>query len=190
MYFGCVVNQQSKCLGVLIIGRTSNSICEQCGKQFYKRPTQKANSANDFCSMLCYGKWKIKTKNCVLCGKEFHPHRREQRFCSVSCAASRPRQEKWNGAGKSKVRKLLGTLSELGWDGSCMICGCAYLATIDLHRIVNGKHGGIYAIDNLCALCPNHHAEVHRLKYQLIRIDSFVFAIANPRQAKARVTPS
>ena len=55
--------------------------------------------------------------------------------------------------------------------------GCNYSNTIDLHRIVNGKDGGEYTLDNICAICPNHHQEVHRLKFKIKFIDKFVLEL-------------
>ena len=45
---------------------------------------------------------------------------------------------------------------------SCMVEGCSYNTTYDVHRFVHGKHGGEYVIGNMFAICPNHHAEIHR----------------------------
>lgn len=50
----------------------------------------------------------------------------------------------------------------LGWDGSCMVIGCEYDKTTDVHRFVHGLDGGEYTPENSFAVCPNHHAEEHR----------------------------
>jgi len=44
----------------------------------------------------------------------------------------------------------------------CMVSGCNYNKTYDIHRLVAGKQGGRYEIGNMFALCPNHHAEATR----------------------------
>ena len=45
---------------------------------------------------------------------------------------------------------------------NCMVAGCEYSRTFDVHRLIPGKDGGQYAIGNMFAICPKHHAEVHR----------------------------
>lgn len=144
--------------------RTPNTICEQCSAPFYKRPGQKDIARHHFCSTSCYAKWKIKYKKCELCGNKFHPKRRDQRFCSPKCAASRPRSLKWNGAGKSKTKTLLGILKDsTPWDGhGCMIENCGYARVLVIHRHIRGANGGKYVVGNMFAICPNHHAEIHR----------------------------
>lgn len=39
---------------------------------------------------------------------------------------------------------------------------CSYDLTIDVHHIIEKKNGGTDDLDNLCILCPNCHALVHR----------------------------
>ena len=43
-----------------------------------------------------------------------------------------------------------------------MVKSCSYNRTHDIHRLIPGKDGGEYILGNMFALCPNHHAEVHR----------------------------
>ncbi len=65
----------------------------------------------------------------------------------------------------------------LGWNQECMIENCVYNKVIDMHRIIPGKKGGKYAINNVAIICPNHHAEVHRLKKKIIKIKEFEFKL-------------
>ena len=44
---------------------------------------------------------------------------------------------------------------------SCQRCGWNK-SYCDLHRIVNGKDGGLYTLDNVEILCPNCHRIEHR----------------------------
>ena len=51
----------------------------------------------------------------------------------------------------------------------CHRCGWD-LATNDVHRIVAGKDGGKYEVDNCITLCPNCHRLAHlgaKKKYRL-----------------------
>lgn len=41
----------------------------------------------------------------------------------------------------------------------CFVCG--YRNFVDIHHIHHKAHGGTDRIDNLIALCPNHHKEWH-----------------------------
>ena len=43
-----------------------------------------------------------------------------------------------------------------------MVKGCTYSRTYDVHRLIPGCKGGKYEIGNMFAICPNHHAEIHR----------------------------
>ncbi len=57
-----------------------------------------------------------------------------------------------------------------------MIQGCEYRRTLDIHRLKPGKDGGKYEIGNAFALCPNHHAEVHRGLVVLVKVSDFEVA--------------
>lgn len=143
--------------------RTPNASCTRCGIEFYKRPSA-TRKLGDFCSKVCYAYWREESnyKTCPICSKEFHSKRREQIYCSLKCATSRPRSEKWNGRGKNFKRNIKDKLFVDGWNGECMVKGCHYKTTHDVHRLIPGRSGGKYEPENSFALCPNHHAEVHR----------------------------
>lgn len=155
------------------MGRTFNAICEFCGGGCYKR-SKDLKKKFVFCSTPCYSSWRKKINNkykiCPICNNKFHFEKREQKFCSVKCAASRPRSQKWNGRGKNFKYKLKELLLEKGWDGSCMVLNCSYNRTTDIHRLIPGKEGGEYTLENIFALCPNHHAEEHRKIIKLKKI--------------------
>ena len=52
-----------------------------------------------------------------------------------------------------------------------MIEGCEYNKTYDIHRLIKGKDGGKYEVGNMFAICPNHHAEIHRGLIEVEKID-------------------
>ncbi len=54
-----------------------------------------------------------------------------------------------------------------------MVLGCNYNKCYDIHRLIEGKDGGLYEIGNMFAICPNHHAEVHRGLIKLIKINNY-----------------
>jgi len=152
------------------MGRTVNTKCKICGKFFYKRPSHKEKYSDHHCSLKCRAKDQIKDKKrtCKKCGEIFEYKRTEQQFCSVRCAASRPRKERKNNNGKNRPQTLLNLLKEDGWNGKCMVNTCNYELLLDIHRIIHGKDGGQYTRNNIVAICPNHHAEIHRLNKKLI----------------------
>ena len=142
-----------------------NSICDNCEKSFHKKPCQKNTSKNNFCSRKCYSLWRIKknTVECLVCNRKFHRIKKEQRFCSYKCSASRPRHLRVrNRIGPGDKRSLYDRFYSIGWDGKCMVSGCDYDITLDIHRLIPGKDGGKYTLENSFIICPNHHAEIHR----------------------------
>jgi hypothetical protein len=61
-----------------------------------------------------------------------------------------------------------------------MVDGCSYARTVDLHRLVPGRDGGEYVVGNMVAICPNHHAEVHR-RLVVLRQSSSITVVAEDR---------
>lgn len=55
-----------------------------------------------------------------------------------------------------------------------MIDGCNYNKCYDLHRI---KEGGEYIVGNAFAICPNHHAEIHRNIIQVEKVNDYTLII-------------
>jgi hypothetical protein len=143
-----------------------NVICSTCGKPFHKKASALNLSDNHFCSKSCYYTFKTKPGvACICCGKLFQSCRSSNRCCSKSCATKMSRKAwstKSNGIPKGKYRSKLSILQEKFVICSCMIQGCEYNKTFDVHRLINGKDGGLYEIGNMFAICPNHHAEIHR----------------------------
>jgi len=69
--------------------------CVSCGKILNRRPFQikKAKTRQQYCSVICYGKWNARTTSevpCTQCGKPTSKHKwRRERFkylfCSHAC---------------------------------------------------------------------------------------------------------
>ena len=72
------------------------------------------------------------------------------------------------GGRRNQVECRLAKLEKHFGFRSCMVEGCGYDKTYDVHRLVRGKDGGKYDVGNMFAICPNHHAEEHR---GLIRLE-------------------
>lgn len=147
------------------MGRTPNTICKTCDEPCYKRPNDLKKYKNHYCTKECYFKDKrMPTKICEYCGQSFQPSHRRLKFCSRLCAQTgRNRvRRKHKYSGKNKGERFLNELLATFNFTSCMVQKCAYNKTYDLHRLIPGKVGGKYKIGNAFAICPNHHAEIHR----------------------------
>ncbi len=146
--------------------RKPNAICMKCGAEFYRRPSQAAKYNKAFCSMKCFGASKVNPDTpCEGCKKPFHGKRKEQRFCSAACASKRPRPRTGKYAGtniRNPTSHNLAKLHSRFEFSTCMVEGCTYARTFDVHRLIPGVAGGKYEVGNMFALCPNHHAEIHR----------------------------
>ncbi len=70
-----------------------------------------------------------------------------------------------------KNRKRKRFSKKPSWKNSypCWICGWNQ-ATCDQHRLVAGKDGGIYSIDNVVSLCPNCHRVVTDKPLEIFRM--------------------
>jgi len=148
--------------------RHPNTKCSICEKPVYRRPNELLRLKNVYCCRKCQGaprKATLKSKICPQCKKEFtHPSYQPRTYCSLSCSslARRGRHHKHNkGYLPRNVDRLLHLLEEAKTT-HCMIEGCLYENTLDVHRLITGKKGGKYKKGNMFALCPNHHAELHR----------------------------
>jgi len=145
------------------MGRTPNETCEQCGKEYYRRPIQRRTLKHAYCSRECYAKGKTNPPvPCVTCGEPFHKKRREQKYCSPECVANRPRATRVKGSVRNSAHARRVLLEETFGTKVCMVEGCGYGKTLDVHRLVSGMDGGKYVIGNMFLMCPNHHAEAHR----------------------------
>lgn len=147
------------------MNRKSNSKCSTCQKQFYRRPSQKPKSGVIYCSPACCGKAQTKLIECVICGIGI-PKGMNKKTCSRECSNKNRKGLKYNKANEKKFpsqsARRLGELRQVFDFDCCMVEGCTYSITYDIHRHVPGRDGGEYKIGNMFAICPNHHAEVSR----------------------------
>jgi hypothetical protein len=147
--------------------RRPNTFCQICNKPVYRRPGQLAKQKVVYCSQECHKELARKIP-CPVCSELFVPSRTNSKNCSRTCAnkAREGLKYKQNGGVKKEFKnhseRRLHTLKENFDFDSCMIENCGYNKTYDIHRLVPGCNGGLYEIGNMFAICPNHHAEVHR----------------------------
>ena len=100
----------------------------------------------------------------ITCGATFEvAFGKKRKFCSRACANKGRRGIQYTGSRKVNLKTtLLLELRRRSGSKCCMVKGCSYNRTLDLHRLVPGKEGGLYEVGNAFSLCPNHHAEFHR----------------------------
>jgi hypothetical protein len=55
-------------------------------------------------------------------------------------------------------------------DKRCVYPGCPNDRWLDIHHLVHWIRGGATEAGNLCLVCKKHHAKVHELGFQLVRI--------------------
>lgn len=78
-------------------------VCEQCGQEYEKWPSDVKNNKHNFCGRTCYLAYKKRyniTSKCEVCGKIFSSrhHGNANRFCSREC------YDKYRGI-KDKIRE-------------------------------------------------------------------------------------
>ena len=147
--------------------RKPNCSCLRCEKLIYRRPYQ-LESGNVYCSKQCYREGNVRiSKLCQECDGVFQPKNTGQIYCSKKCATTKIRRESFWSTSKAyekhnKTKRRLVQLEQNFGFTSCMVEGCEYSTTYDIHRYIPGNQGGEYEIGNMFAICPNHHAEVTR----------------------------
>ncbi len=127
-------------------------VCDNCGKDFYKRKIEIANTNHNFCSRVCFGKWCREhfrgensprwkggpvTRTCKYCGEEFQVPKAHLRFgdgvfCSKTC------QGKWDSEHKTGENNP-------NWKGGpvnriCKYCGEEF----QIRRALVHRGGGIF----------------------------------------------
>ena len=157
--------------------RRPNTQCVLCGRSIYRRPWELKAYKRAYCSSACQNKIRVAkttTKSCAFCGKGFQSpaYVTNRMFCSHACSNKARRGIRYTGdRGKDRANykaRLLVELQRLSGIRHCMVVGCVYARTLDLHRLVRGKDGGTYQVGNTYAICPNHHAEEHRGLIKLV----------------------
>lgn len=163
--------------------RNPNTVCVVCNTPLYRRPSQMAQTKASYCSDECrlspkspQGRQRLEKRECERegCDVVFKPNRKEVRFCSRSCANVLRRgqhYEKNRPWRNSNERRYLILKDAFGFE-TCMVEGCVYSRCYDIHRFLPGKEGGEYIIGNMFAICPNHHAELHRKIIRFEKIDN------------------
>ena len=146
--------------------RKPNTKCSVCGKLVYRRPFQIKSTKNICCSRSCLTSVQRTRKEttCQYCGIKFFPKHsgKEAKTCSRTCSNKNRRGIKFDKKSQNNSKRRLNLLKEKFNFCNCMVEGCDYNKTYDIHRLVEGKNKGKYEIGNMFAICPNHHAEVHR----------------------------
>lgn len=127
-----------------------------------------------YCSTSCMNihRGNLRQRNCKSCGELFIPQKKTSNYCSRACSNRGRRGISYssNSWGNKSRRNLAVLVNTFHFD-SCMVEGCNYNRTYDIHRLIEGKNGGDYVIGNMFAICPNHHAEVTRGLIKLEKID-------------------
>ncbi len=156
--------------------RKPNYDCSECGQPHYVRPNALEKYKHHFCSRQCFSKFtQLPLKKCPVCSIEFRRSHRRVQFCSMNCAQKgRDRtRNKYQFPGKNVQERRFNELKHLSNFDSCMVVGCPYNILYDIHRLIPGADGGKYVIGNMFAICPNHHAEVHRGIITLEKVNDF-----------------
>jgi len=166
------------------MSRKPNTTCVICKKAVYRRPWEIEKYSNSYCSKECMFKDRaLPEKQCEECNGLFQPKNKTQRFCSKSCVgkSTRNRLGTKNGSQsyKSNSEKRLDILVKEFNFTACMVKGCDYSITYDIHRFIHKTDGGKYEIGNMFAICPNHHAEHHRGFIELDKENAFTLTIKN-----------
>ena len=142
-----------------------NIKCSQCNIEIYRHQCDIDKWEHLFCSNDCRHKFFMaKTRKCYICGEEYKPEKSTSRYCSKGCANSSRKGKKYrrlNPGLNASAARLKILKDEFNFT-CCMVEGCTYCKTYDIHRLIPGKEGGKYEIGNMYAICPNHHAEITR----------------------------
>jgi hypothetical protein len=172
--------------------RTPNANCVKCGKGVYRRPAELERGKIPYCSKICYhGTLDNVEYRCPICRKLFRPRDRVQKYCDKICAGiSRRGLIYEKNKSKNKSLEHLSSLKGKFEFEHCMVEGCLYNATFDIHRFVPGNQGGKYEIGNMFAICPNHHAEVTRKLIVLQKINDYTLKALEPDGQVADCKPA
>ncbi len=162
--------------------RKPNVTCSTCGTPVYRRPTELARHDHVYCCRDCYnlGTWgrlpRSRMVKCLLCGREKVSTRRgkQSRYCSVKCSNIARRGVTYGrGTGGNLSKKRLVIIEADTGISHCMVEGCSYSRTLDVHRLIPGHRGGEYEIGNMFSICPNHHAEHTRGFVDYVKINNY-----------------
>lgn len=169
--------------------RYPNSECKRCQKPIYRRPAEIERYKNGvFCGRDCFHleTWgrlpREQVISCRICKKQFQRthSNRNAFYCSRSCSNKGRKGTKYIGlnAGNASQQRLAALKERFGFS-RCMVEGCYYDKTFDVHRFVPGRSGGLYKIGNMFAICPNHHAEHTRGLIEFVKLDDSSLRVLN-----------
>jgi hypothetical protein len=71
------------------------------------------------------------------------------------------------------MKKLVNKKEKKLSDKQCYFCECNDYKLLDLHRIVEGQHGGEYTENNTISVCAMCHRKIH---VGIIKIDRKYFS--------------
>ena len=63
-----------------------------------------------------------------------------------------------------RIKKLIDKKTKKHLAGKCKFCPCNIYEFLDVHRIVEGEHGGKYTDQNTVVVCRKCHREIHEGK--------------------------
>ena len=166
--------------------------CLNCGKDVYNFPCQKRKYCNMKCRNEYWNKinqFKVNFKDrakkngkilsCLECGNDFYQTKlSNKKFCGRDCytkykSAHILKNNKYpNLIARGKLRTNIidwcrlhpgSDTNNIAWimSISCEVCGWDR-AKVDIHHIIQKRHGGSNKPENLIGLCPNCHRLVHQ----------------------------
>ena len=140
--------------------RKPNCLCERCGMQIYRRPSQIKNGGV-YCSARCTGLSQQITKLCKICNETYNG---SKATCSRACANTARAGITYTKAGlfnKAYRGSLLKEKVATKRGGVCERCQMSNYAILQVHHKTERHKGGSDDMRNLELLCPNCHVAHH-----------------------------
>lgn len=153
------------------------NICARCKIPFVSKSSHRKTQM--FCSRSCRGKFctvqKTATLVCEYCARSFvlaisrHVGGQRGRFCSMFCRRAFETKRALRGEGEwCTLRKVI--RKERG--NKCEVCGYdMYPEILVVHHCDRVRDHN--TPENLCILCPTHHAEAHLHLTKRVRIPDY-----------------
>ena len=150
--------------------------CDQCGKEFNRKPSAIKNNTDkgrkNYCSNKCkkLGQFTGKVYKCEKCGKEVYRNSAQVKksksgfvFCSKSCACSYNNSVLRKGSNNPNWKTGDSLYVEIAYNTyikECAICKESNKDLLEVHHIDKNRSNNDPS--NLIILCANHHSLVHR----------------------------
>jgi hypothetical protein len=146
--------------------RNPNTVCLQCSKAIYRRPSQ-IKRGSVFCNSTCYGTAIRKINACLVCGTSILA-RENKKTCSRSCSNTHRAGIKYKiGRPKDNAttfrRIKIKLMTERG--AQCERCGYSKQEILHVHHRDRNRNNNDFS--NLEIVCPNCHYEEHYLEKTL-----------------------